>query len=212
MPGSSTNVLEPEAEANRGRFSWAARLPERQPLPPLRAMPPGVEPGQLWLIETGPDAAALAPLQRRALMGANVVVYDRPLAGLVAELLPSSAYAEPAADPLLDEATFERCLRFARDGWSVVRAVDAGRAALCPADRLGQASRRLLAAGVAPDLPVFVVADTGGGSSHVRRIRLAELDAASGPRMPAPPIAAVFGPIAAGAPAPYHIVSNGLAG
>src|SRR6267378_806939 len=53
-----------------------------------------VDPGQIWLIEHDPSAA-LAALDRAVLTRANVVLYDRALAALVAQALPIGAYAEP---------------------------------------------------------------------------------------------------------------------
>lgn len=95
--------------------------------PRSEALPRNLLPGQLWRVEAPIGAAASAPL-RRVLAAANVVVYDRVLAPLVAAALPPGGYAEPAAagDGATDPAS-ERCTRFARDGWSVVRLVAAPR-------------------------------------------------------------------------------------
>ena len=81
----------------------------------------GIMPGQFWRIEVAPQGTPSEKM-RRALAEANVVIYDRALAPLVAALLPLGGYAEPAptrdgaADPAAD-----RCTSFARDGWSVLR-------------------------------------------------------------------------------------------
>ena len=71
-------------------------------LPVMRA-------GQLWLVECPAAAPEFAPLEHRALRGANVVIYDRALAPTVARLLPLGGYAEPVvsgdghsgADPIV---------------------------------------------------------------------------------------------------------------
>src|SRR5260370_29551085 len=105
-----------------------------------------VEPGQIWVIEQISDAA-ICPLDRDALTSANVVVYDRALAPLVAQILPLGGYAEPLSRDArtAGSAISPRALEFAADGWSVVQLVEAhagGRkrlqaavAALRPADR-----------------------------------------------------------------------------
>src|ERR1700746_3220498 len=58
---------------------------------------PVMRPGQLWLGELPASAPDFSPLQYRALINANVVIYDRVLAPTVARLLPLGGYAEPAA-------------------------------------------------------------------------------------------------------------------
>jgi len=71
----------------------------------------------LWLFEVAPTEANLSPLVRQAIATANVVIYDRELAAIVAGARPLSGYAEPVAssDPAPDQ-TIERCLRFVLDG------------------------------------------------------------------------------------------------
>ncbi|MGH7094206.1 MAG: hypothetical protein ACREFB_11805, partial [Stellaceae bacterium] len=88
---------------------------------------PIVGPGQIWLIELSPDRPA-SSVERRILEAANVIIYDRALAAAVEKVLPLNVYAEPApqAAEAPDAAVIDRCVRFARDGWSVVRAVSAG--------------------------------------------------------------------------------------
>ena len=78
-----------------------------------------IEPGQIWVIGIS-ATAALSAAQRQAIVDSNIVIYDRSLEPIVAKTLPPGGYAEPA----LREKTVERCVRFARDGWSVVRLVD----------------------------------------------------------------------------------------
>src|SRR5207253_2268976 len=62
---------------------------ENRPSPHL----PSVDPGQIWLIEHD-SATALGAFDRAVLTHANVVLYDRTLAPLVAQVLPIGAYAE----------------------------------------------------------------------------------------------------------------------
>lgn len=89
-----------------------------------RATPPSLNvlPGQVWLIEHDPDSA-LPALDRDALAQANVVLYDRALAPLVAEMLPLGSYAEPL--PFGDATPSPRALDLAAEGWSVVQLVAA---------------------------------------------------------------------------------------
>src|SRR5260370_27667976 len=83
---------------------------------------PVMRPGQLWLVELPATRPEFAPLEYRALSNANVVIYDRALAPTVARFLPLGGYAEPAASSDGQSgAGFARCVRFARDGWSVAR-------------------------------------------------------------------------------------------
>src|ERR1700720_3416545 len=88
---------------------------------------PSVDPGQIWLIEHEPSAV-LGALDRAVLCRANVVLYDRVLAALVAQALPIGDYAEPlpATVPLAGPAIAARALEFAIGGWSVVQLVAAG--------------------------------------------------------------------------------------
>src|SRR3954452_7102822 len=120
---------------------------ENQPSPHL----PSVDPGQIWLIEHDP-ATALGALDRAVLTHANVVLYDRALAPLVAQVLPICAYAEPLAAAMVaaGPAVTPRALDFAAEGWSVVQLVAAG-----PAwrGRLGARAPGPLRAGPAGALP-----------------------------------------------------------
>jgi hypothetical protein len=87
---------------------------------------PAIEPGEVWLIEQLSETE-LSPLDRGAVTRANVVLYDRALERLVAEILPLGGYAEPlprdhrAKGP----ANAPRARQFAADGWSVVQLVEA---------------------------------------------------------------------------------------
>ena len=94
---------------------------DRQP-----SLEPAIRPGQIWLIEQ-PSTTAFFTLDRDALTSANVVIYDRPLAPLVARFLPTGAYAEPLSldAQAAGSAISPRALQFAAEGWSVVQLVEA---------------------------------------------------------------------------------------
>ena len=128
----------------------------------------------------------LSPLASSALASANVVIYDRALARLVAKFLPLGSYAEPwSPDPEASGPPLApRALKFAAEGWSVAQLVEARP---CWRERL----RELAVADGISDLP----------------IRLIE-----GPCI-ADPLTLIFGPI--GIPHPLEdgvFTANGLAG
>ncbi|HLY45446.1 MAG TPA: hypothetical protein VKQ73_07690 [Stellaceae bacterium] len=87
---------------------------------------PTIEPGQVWLIEQA-STAELGASEREAITSANVVLYERELEELVAEMLPLGSYAEPLSrDHRRDGlAIAARALQFAADGWSVVQLIAA---------------------------------------------------------------------------------------
>jgi len=89
---------------------------------PSTRQSPAVLPGQVWLIEHDPHAALSAP-DRDALTSADVVLYDRALAPLVAELLPLGAYAEPLS--FTGATLTRRAADLAAQGWGVVQLVTA---------------------------------------------------------------------------------------
>jgi hypothetical protein len=115
-----------------------------------------VKPGQIWLIEHG-SAAPLFACDRVALTGADVVLYDRTLAALVAPVLPTGAYAEPL--PLTVQAAgfavSTRALALAAGGWSVAQLVETRTDRRL---RLRSAAEALLALGYADELPVLIIA------------------------------------------------------
>jgi len=179
------------------------------------AAPPR-EPGQLWLVEAASNNAPLAAFDRAALTRANIVIYDRTLAPIVAALLPLGGYAEPApAERSGDVAVSARSLHFALDGWSVVELVATRTSAAARAAWLKAAARQLLAAsGGSGRLPVLLVADSGSGT---RQETATDLAALAGGGIDAVGIAGrltvLFGAI--GRPAAPHlsaVLSNGLAG
>lgn len=131
---------------------------------------PTVRPGQLWLVEFPPTAPELAPLEYRALTASNVVIYDRALGATVARFLPLGGYGEPAAS---DDETWERCVQFSRDGWSVTRLVQpAVSSSRARADKLRRLAERLLAITTPGDLPVAVFARDGTGVYQKREALL----------------------------------------
>src|SRR5207245_7782398 len=121
---------------------------------------PGVLPGQIWVVEHDPGMP-LSPLDRAVLIGANVVLYDRALASLVAQLLPLGAYAEPlpGVEPATGPAIMPRALDFAAEGWSVVQLVTAGPAWRA---RLAAVPPALFRASRDGALPLRVVATDSG--------------------------------------------------
>ena len=86
---------------------------------------PAVRPGEIWLVEQAADAD-LTLLDRDAVAGANVILYDRALQALVAEILPLGTYAEPLprGEQSAASAISPRALQFAADGWRVVQIVE----------------------------------------------------------------------------------------
>ena len=172
---------------------------------------PGVLPGQIWLVEHS-AGMPLSRLDRAVLAAANVVLYDRALASLVAQLLPLGAYAEPlpGVEPATGPAIMPRALDFAAEGWSVVQLVTAGPAWRA---RLAALPPALFRASRDGALPVRVVAKDSGG--HERAFdaghnEFAELIRAFGD---SERLTLIFGPLAAPRPAPaYAFTANGLAG
>jgi hypothetical protein len=152
--------------------------PRRRPRPAAALqMLPDIAPGQLWLVEAAApigappahDAAARHALARHALArhavdGANVVVYDRALAPQLEHALPLGTYAEPApAGEGLGDPAAARCVRFARDGWSVARLMPAR---LPRRERLGRIHdvvAALAAARVPGNLRATVLAEAADG-------------------------------------------------
>jgi len=173
------------------------RDPGSPPLPTLR-------PSQLWVIEQA-LATSLSELDRDALTSANVVIYDRTLTPVVADVLPLGGYAEPLSFTCeaAGRALSPRALQFAADGWSVVQLVERSP---CWRERLHQAPSELPRA-------------SGGGRATVRMIakqgeeRYRELGADLDDADQVHPMTVIFGPIAArGTAQLYPFTANGLAG
>ncbi len=189
LPHASTAGEAPEAETWRPRHRRAL---------------PAIGPGELWLVEW-PPGQALGAAEQKLIEAANVVVYDRSLAAAVAAALPLGGYAEPA----LGEAAIDRCVRFARDGWSVVRLIGAG------TQRGGGEIRafaaRLRGRGIADEPTVRLFADSGD-SAGMDEASLRDLDAIlEGERDHR--LIVAFSGVAAGGVSPLGaVVANGLAG
>jgi hypothetical protein len=177
---------------------------ENRPSPHL----PGIDPGQIWLIEQDP-AAVLDALDRAVLTHANVVLYDRALAPLVAEILPIGAYAEPLS-ALTIAAVAPRALDFAAEGWSVVQLVAAGPAWRA---RLPIAPPALLRAHRNGALPVRVIAKGAAGGHHEWDASLDDIAGILRESGDAELLTLVFGPLVLRHPAHAHaFTANGLAG
>jgi hypothetical protein len=178
---------------------------------------PKVQPGQLWLVELPPTEPAFSPLEYRALTTANVVIYDRALGQAVASVLPLGGYAEPAAadNPVFDMAA-ERCRRFARDGWSVVRLVDprvqSGRQRV---DKIRRLFDQLLAAERRAEWPILVFANAGTGGYTTGAAEFDELAEMidTGGFGQSPTLTVIFDAIDTAAAPRFSVASaNGLAG
>jgi hypothetical protein len=178
---------------------------------------PIVQPGQLWFVELPSAGPALSPLEYRALTTANVVIYDRVLAQTVARFLPLGGYAEPAApSDGVHDAAAERCLHFARDGWSVARLIVPG--VLSERERVEKIRRlsaRVLNSEGPVDRQVLVFANAGAGryaKGAAELDELAEIVETGGVEQ-SPTLTIVFDAIDT-APTPHFLVAsaNGLAG
>lgn len=144
-----------------------------QPVPPLL---PDITPGQLWLVEAPTAKGAPSASVRHALDGANVVIYDRALAGRLATWLPLGAYAEPA-DEREDagDVAAARCIRFARDGWSVARLMPPRLPQRQRVQRVRAFCAALAVAKVPGGVPVRVLAEAAYGIREETRVRLDHL-------------------------------------
>src|SRR5947209_14435891 len=172
---------------------------------------PSVDPGQIWLIEHD-SATALGALDRAVLTHANVVLYDRTLAPLVAEVLPIGAYAEPlsAATVAAGPAVAPRALDFAAEGWSVVQLVAAGPTWRA---RLPIVPPALLRAHRDGALPVRVITKGVAGGHHEWDASLDDIAGLLRGSGDDDLLTLVFGPVALRHPAHAHaFTANGLAG
>ena len=179
---------------------------ENRPSPHL----PSVDPGQIWLIEHDP-ATALEELDRAVLTQASVVLYDRALAPLVAQVLPIGAYAEPlsAAIVAAGPAVTPRALDFAAEGWSVVQLVGVGPAWRA---RLPILPPALLQAQREGALPVRVIAKRAGAGHHEWDANLDEIAELLQETGQAELLTLVFGPLVLRHPAHAHaFTANGRA-
>jgi hypothetical protein len=206
---SVTIARRPQAAARVAERRSSDRWPEgRQPALPV------IAPGQLWIVEASHSPAELLPFEFDAFTAANVVIYDRALTPLVAAALPLGSYAEAAKamHQALDGPELERILRLALDGWSVLRLLDGALDAADRTDRLRRIAAHLRDAGIAAELPVHLVRDTGG-ECETTETSLGDLAGALDPGHCEPRVTAVFATRRGGSALPLRaVVDNGLAG
>jgi len=170
---------------------------------------PAIRPGQLWLVELPATGAPFAPACH-VLDDANVVIYDRALADTVAEALPLGGYAEPAAAQ--SEAAAARCVRFARDGWSVARLLPTRLPQRERTRRVQDMVDELAAAHMAGRLAVTILAEADGGEERFE-VRFDDLAAAVASYPRDTRLAIVIDAFIVDAAARLHAVAaNGLAG
>jgi hypothetical protein len=129
-----------------------------------------VKPGQLWLVQVAPEGAPSRPVCH-VLNGTNIVIYDRALADIVAAGLPLGGYAEPAGQ----DGVAMRCVRFARDGWSVARLLPARLPRRERVRRVQDIVDELAAAKVAGRLPVWIFAEAVDGIEERLEARFDDL-------------------------------------
>jgi len=172
---------------------------------------PNIEPGQIWLIEQTVATGLFAP-DRGAFAGADVVLYDRALAPLLAFLVPPSGYAEPlSADADEGEPAISgRALKLAADGWSVVQLIQP----TCRwRRRLRHAAAELAPLNGARSLPIQLIAKTATARCRSREARVPDLpeliDAVTEDEF----LTLIVGPLAGRTPAVACVlIGNGLAG
>ena len=168
-----------------------------------------VQPGEYWLIEQ-PSAKGLCSLDRAALSSADIVIYDRRLGALVAQVLPIGRYAEPLFHT--DEAqpaVSPRVLRFAAEGWRVVQLLEARRGSN---QRLFNAMEALTQL-QADDLPLLAIAKRGVDGEQLHDGSLRDLLELIDKFAADDPLTLILGPLVAGCVAPpYAFAGNGLAG
>jgi hypothetical protein len=168
-----------------------------------------LQPGEIWLIEF--HTPGLPALEHRALARADVVLYDRPLAPVLAELLVPGSYAEPLAATAEDGAAAipPRALKLAADGWRVVH--------------LGQPCRdrrrRLRGAAEAWALssgnggPVVRLVTKTADDPSVRATRLLDPEETDDHAAENEVLTVIVGPLTtSAAPASHAFTANGLAG
>lgn len=192
--GSGDVLPEPSGDTGEER-QWGPEL--------------ALEPGQIWLVES--FGSSLSPLHRDALGRANVVLYDRALAPLVARVLPIGTYAEPLPfTGAAGSAISPRAFQFAADGWSVVQLVEA-----CGGWRrqLRDAARTLTGPNGRFDLPLRAIAATAADRYRRRDGCLRDLAGVVAELGDDELLTAIVGPLGVRYPAQGHaFTANGLAG
>ena len=190
--------------------SLTGTSPCYQPFEGARQALPTVSAGQVWLVELPIEGAPFAPACH-VLDSANVVIYDRALADIIADALPLHGYAEPAATR--NEAAAARCVHFARDGWSVARLLPTRLPQRERTRRVQDFIDEIAAAGISGRLAVSILAEGADGIEERLESRFDDLVAviASYPRDTR--LAIVIDAFPSGIAARLHAVAaNGLAG
>jgi hypothetical protein len=123
---------------------------------------PELEAGQIWVIEISPTDQ-LSTLHRAIMNIGNVIIYDRSLEAIVANALPLGGYAEPEAET----KTAQRCVQFARDGWSVVRLLDRQTSAIQRIAHLRELAQCWQRAAATHKSAVFLAARNGEGARRI---------------------------------------------
>jgi hypothetical protein len=181
----------------------------RKPITTEVSLLPSIKPGQLWVVEHSSTDLHISPLGHRVVTAANVVVYDRALYPMVAANLPLGGYAEPASPPDgAPDKAFDRCIRFARDGWNVVRLVDHRPPHDARRKRIGRLIDRLIGAGCPPSQPVNLFFNAQQIEMELDTLGIA-IEATTSEDC----LAIAFAAVGAGAAPHLHAISsNGLAG
>ena len=171
---------------------------------------PCIQPGQLWVVEKPSTNPHLSPLGHHAITSASVVIYDRALYPIVADNLPLGSYGEPTSPDGLVDKTLDRCIQFARDGWSVVWLTDQGMLRDEPIARLVE---RMIRVGCPASMSVTLFANANGSIPQQTETELGTLGIVIDATTPEVSLAIVFAAVGAGAAPHLHaIASNGLAG
>jgi siroheme synthase len=167
------------------------------------------QPGEYWLIEQ-PPGMGLSSLDRSALGSADIVIHDRSLAALVAQVLPIGRYAEPLFhNGQAQPAVSPRALRFAAEGWRVAQLLEARQG---DHQRLHDAVEALIQL-QADDLPLRAIAKRAVDGQQLRDGRLHGLPELIAEFAADDPLTLILGPLVAGCAAPPHaFAGNGLAG
>jgi hypothetical protein len=186
----------------------------REPITTEASLLPSIKPGQLWVVEHSSTDLHMSPLGHRTITAANVVIYDRALYPMVAANLPLGGYAEPASPPDgPPDKAFDRCIRFARDGWSVVWLVDHRPPHDARRRRIGRLIDRLIGAGCPPSQSVSLFVNANSSIMQQTETELDRLGIVIEATTSEDCLAIVFAAVGAGAAPHLHAISsNGLAG
>ena len=166
------------------------------------------KPGEIWFIEQA-LGSPLGARDRGALTSANVVLYERALAPLVASVLPIGAYAE-ALPANADAALSPRAVNFAGEGWSVAQLVGKRSGS---EGRMPGISTALTSLARLGDLPVLITAKNAAGRSRVWDACLQTAPDILRDLSDDTLVTLVVGPLPLRYAAPTHaLAANGLAG